>query len=319
MSYSKYKYNPETLEFESKELSKRQKLLLTGLSIFIGSLIIAVSIFFLFVLFFDINIKKQKASENKILKEQYDKLLIRKKQNDEFLKELIKKDEIIYQSVFKSLPDNSAFENNNPYLKFSKKSTETIIDNNTARLLRNKNAADNEKIKYSDFNKYLLKSVDESMKKIPSIQPVYNYNFKYPVYGYGERIDQVYKSLVFHPGIDFAVPEGTVVFACADGKVEKSGRKRGLGKRIVINHGNGYKTTYAHLDQLDIRVGKRVKKGQKIGTVGMTGKSLISHLHYEIKFNDKPVNPVNYFFLDLNPKKFAEIVSESKKSGLSLD
>ena len=319
MSHSKYKYNPETLEFENRELSKRQKLLITGLSIFIGSLIIAVSIFFVFVLFFDINIKKQKALENQILEEQYKKLLLRKEQNDKYLQELIKKDEIIYQSVFKSLPDNSAFENNNPYLKFSKKNTEEIIENNTKRLLKNRNAAKNEKIKYSGFYKTVLNSADESMKKIPSIQPVYNYNFKYPVYGYGERIDQVYKSLVFHPGIDFAVPEGTIVFACADGKIEKAGRKRGLGKRIVINHGNGYKTIYAHLDQLDTRVGKNVKKGQKIGTVGMTGKSLIPHLHYEIKYHDKSVNPVNYFFLDLNPKKFAEIVSESKKSGLSLD
>ncbi len=319
MPHGKYKYNPETLEFENRELSKRQKLLISILSVFIGSLIIAVSIFFVFVLFFDINIKKQKALENQILEEQYEKLMVRKAQNDKYLKELIKKDEIIYQSVFKSLPDNSIFENNNPYSKFSKKDVKAIIENNSERLLRNKNAAKNEKNKLAAFYKELLNSVDKSVRDIPSIQPVYNYHFKYPVYGYGERIDQVYKSLVFHPGMDFAVPEGTVVFACADGKVEKAGRKRGLGKRIVINHQNGYKTIYAHLDKLDTRVGKTVKKGQKIGTVGMTGKTLIPHLHYEIRFHDKPVNPVNYFFLDLDPKKFAEIVSESKKSGLSLD
>ena len=318
MVHGKYKYNPETLEFENKELTKKQKLLITILSIFIGSLITAVSIFFVFVLFFDINIKKQKALENKILEEQYEKLLVRKRQNDKYLQELIAKDKIIYQSVFKSMPDNSIFENENPYKKFSKKNTKIIVENNTQRLLKNKNAIRNEKNKFADFYKKVLKA-DKSIKKIPSIQPVLNYNFKYPVYGYGERIDQVYKSLVFHPGIDFAVPEGTAVFACADGKVEKSGRKRGLGKRVVINHHNGYKTIYAHLDNLYVTIGKTVRKGQKIGTVGMTGKSLISHLHYEIRFKDKPVNPVNYFFLDLNPKQFAQIVSESKKSGLSLD
>ncbi len=318
MVHGKYKYNPETLEFENKELTKKQKLLITILSIFIGSLITAVSIFFVFVLFFDINIKKQKALDNKILEEQYEKLLERKRQNDKYLQELIAKDKIIYQSVFKSMPDNSIFENENPYKKFSKKNTKIIVENNTERLLKNKNAIRNEKNKFADFYKEVL-NADKSIKKIPSIQPVLNYNFKYPVYGYGERIDQVYKSLVFHPGIDFAVPEGTAVFACADGKVEKSGRKRGLGKRVVINHHNGYKTIYAHLDNLYVTVGKTVRKGQKIGTVGMTGKSLISHLHYEIRFKDKPVNPVNYFFLDLNPKQFAQIVSESKKSGLSLD
>jgi len=319
MVHGKYKYNPETLEFENNERTKREKQLITVLSVFVGSLIIAVSIFFVFVLFFDINIKKQKATENRILEEQYNKLMTRKIQNNQYLQELIKKDEIIYQSVFKSLPDNSAFENKNPYLIFSEKDTKSIVENNSERLLKNRNAAKNEKTKFSDFYKQVLNSVDKSMKDIPSIQPVYNSDFKYPVYGYGERIDQVYKSLVFHPGIDFAVPEGTPVFACADGKVEKSGRKRGLGKRIMINHKNGYKTVYAHLDKLNTGVGKTVKKGQKIGTVGMTGKSLIPHLHYEIRFHDKPVNPVNYFFLDLNPIKFAQIVSESKKSGLSLD
>lgn len=319
MPQGKYKYNPETLEFENRELSKKQKLLISFLSVFIGSLIIAVSIFFIFVLFFDINIKKQKALENKILQEQYNKLLIRKKQNDKYLHELIKKDEIIYQSVFKSLPDNSSFENNNPYSEFSKTDAETINKKNTERLLKNREAAKNVKNNLSDFLNEVSNSEKKSITEIPSIQPVYNNNFKYPVYGYGKRIDQVYKTLVFHPGIDFAVPEGTKVFACADGKIVKSGRKRGLGKRIIINHQNGYKTVYAHLDKLNVGVGEKVKKGQKIGTVGMTGKSLIPHLHYEIRFHDKPINPVNYFFLDLNPGKFAEIISESKKSGLSLD
>lgn len=319
MPYKKYKYNPETLEFESKELSKRQKILISGLSIFVGSLIVAVSIFFVFVLFFDINIKKQKALENKILEEQYYKLLARKKQNDKYLQELIKKDKIIYQSVFKSLPDNSAFVKKNPYYEFSQIDVKTINKNNTQRLKHNREAVKNLKNSFSDFLNTVSNSSDISMRKIPSIQPIVNYNFKYPVYGYGERIDQVYKSLVFHPGIDFAVSEGTGVFASADGEIEKSGRKRGLGKRIVINHHNGYKTVYAHLDKLNVRVGDKVKKGKKIGTVGMTGKSLIPHLHYEISFHGKPINPVNYFFLDLDPVKFAEIVSESKKSGLSLD
>ncbi len=319
MSNGKFKFNTETLEFESRERTKKQKMFISALSIFIGALIIAVSIFFVFVLFFDINIRKQKAQENKILQEQYDKLIIRKAQNDKYLQELIKKDKIIYQSVFKSLPDNSVFESKNPYSKFSGEDIETLIKENSERLQKDKKICLNEHLKISEYSESLKNSEASVMKKIPAVQPVINYDFKYPVYGYGERIDQVYKSLVFHPGIDYAVPEGTAVFASANGKVEKSGRKRGLGKRIIINHQNGYKTVYAHLDELDVRVGRTVKRGQKIGTVGMTGKTLISHLHYEVRFKNKPVNPINYFFLDLNPDKYAEIVSESEKSGLSLD
>jgi murein DD-endopeptidase MepM/ murein hydrolase activator NlpD len=319
MSKGKYKYNPETLEFENSERSKTKKLLIKGLSVFIGAVIIAVSVFFIFVLFFDINIKKQKAAENKILQEEYNKLIKRKAQNDKYLKELIKKDEIIYQSVFKSLPDNSVFEEKNPYVKFSELDINKIIEANSSRLSKDKIKVRDEKLKYSEFFKKMSKPDNKSDKNIPSIQPVFNFDIKYPVYGYGKRIDQVYKSLIFHPGIDFAVPEGTAVFASADGKIEKSGRKRGMGERIVINHGNGYKTVYAHLDKIFVNIGKSVKRGQKIGTVGMTGKTLIPHLHYEIEFKGKPVNPVNYFFLDLDPQKLAQIISDSNKSGLSLD
>ncbi len=319
MTSGKFKYNPETLEFESKERSKREKLLIDFLSILIGAIFIAVFIFFTFVLFFDMNIKKEKARENRILNEQYKKLLERKAQNDKYLKELIKKDAIIYQAVFKSMPDNSVFFNKNPYKKFSGEDIEKVIDNDRNRIIKDLAASKNEQKKITELLNIVKKESSEELRKIPAVQPVINSDFKYPVYGYGERIDQVYKSPGFHPGIDFAVPEGTAVFASADGKVEKAGRKRGMGKRIVINHGNGYKTVYAHLERINVKTGKKIKRGQKIGTVGMTGKTLISHLHYEIRFNDQPVNPVNYFFLDLNPQQYAKIISESEKSGLSLD
>ncbi len=316
MTDGKYKYNPETLEFESSDRTKKQKLLINLLSIFVGAVIIAITIFFIYVLFFDINIKKQKARENKILTEQYNLLLERKKQNDKYLKELIKKDEIIYQSVFKSLPDNSIFENKNPYTKFSRTDTKSIIDTNKIRIKRNFKIAENTKKEYDYLTKLIQK---EDIDNVPAIQPVFNPFLKYPVYGFGKRIDQVYKSLVFHPGIDFAVPEGTAVFSAANGKVIKSGRKRGLGKRVVIDHQNGYKTIYAHLDKIFVKTGYKVKRGEKIGTAGMTGKTLIPHLHYEIQYNNKPVNPVHYFFLDLSPEKYTKIMTDSERSGLSLD
>ncbi len=319
MTKGKFKYNSETLEFENTERSKKQKLLINLLSIFVGSILIAVVIFFVFVLFFDINIKKQKASDYKILQEQYEKLLERKKQNDAYLQELIKKDKIIYQSVFKNVPDNSVFEQKNPYTRFTNTDVKILIENNTERLKKLKKVSENQTEKLKRFVKLSEKYKKEDLRRIPLIQPIVNYNLQYPVYGFGERIDQVYKSLVFHPGFDFAVPEGTAVYATADGKVEKAGRKRGLGKRIVIDHQNGYKTVYAHLDFISVKNGNTVKKGQKIGTVGMTGKTLISHLHYEIIFNEKSLNPVNFFIADLNPDTYMQIIQKSEKSGLSLD
>ncbi len=313
-----YKYNPDTLDFENTERSKAKKMLINGLSVLVSALIIAVVVFFAFVLYFNMKMKNERMRENEILQAEYEKLLKRKEQNNAYLKELIKKDEIIYKSVFKSLPDNSVFEEQNPYKRFSDYSVKQMIKDNSSRLQSVRKRVKTLDVEHLEFNK-LMEKAELNKRNIPSIQPVYNYNLKYPVYGYGKRIDHVYKSLIVHPGFDFAVPEGTPVFAAADGVVEKSGRKRGLGKRIVINHNNDYKTVYAHLEDLDVRKGKTVKKGQKIGTVGMTGKTLISHLHYEVEYKNKPVNPVHYFFLDLTPQKFATIISESNKSGLSLD
>lgn len=319
MSENKYKFNPNTLEFEHKGRSKGEKMLISGLSIFIGSVFMSLLIFIIFSFIYEARNKRESENEFKILQYQYLVLLERKEQNDKYLEELIEKDKVIYQAVFKTIPDNSIFDIKNPFAKFSDKDIKTIFDENSLRISGSEKVLLNHKKQYSEIIKMLKEKDPEDLKAIPAIQPIFNDNLKFPVYGFGEKIDHVYKSLVFHPGIDYAAPESTPVFATADGKVEKAGRVRGHGNRIIINHGNGYKTFYAHLDKIKVFQGKKIKRGDKIATVGLTGKSLIPHLHYEVNYNGKPVNPVNYFFLDLNPEKFFEIYKMASKSGLSLD
>ena len=319
MSENKYKFNPNTLEFENKGHTKGKKMFISGISTFIGGVFIFLLIFITFSFINEAKNKRESDNEYRALQKQYLVLSERKEQNDKYLKELVEKDKAIYQAVFKTKPDNSIFDIKNPFAKFSDKDLKTIFEENSTRISDYEGILLKHKNKYSEIIKILKEKDPEDLKTIPAIQPIFNDNLQFPVYGFGEKIDHVYRSLVFHPGIDFAAPEGTLVFATADGKVEKSGTVRGLGKRIIINHGNGYKTLYAHLDVIKVFKGNKIKRGDKIATVGSTGKSLIPHLHYEIKYNGKPVNPVNYFFLDLDPDKFFEINRMASKSGVSLD
>jgi murein DD-endopeptidase MepM/ murein hydrolase activator NlpD len=123
-----------------------------------------------------------------------------------------------------------------------------------------------------------------------------------------------------HSGIDFSAPVGTPVKVTADGKVEqmiKSGR--GLGNRILVDHGFGYKTLYACLDEFQTRRGRTVKRGEVIGTVGESGLSVAPHLHYEVRLHGEAVNPINYFFLELNPREYDQLILTSRKSGQSFD
>jgi len=121
------------------------------------------------------------------------------------------------------------------------------------------------------------------------------------------KMNPFWRFLRFHEGIDFAAPVGTPVRATAPGTVIESSNNSPQGIKIVIDHGNGYKTVYAHLDRPNVRQGQRLSRGETIGTVGNSGLSTAPHLHYEVHKNGKPVDPINYFFGELSPADFARI------------
>jgi murein DD-endopeptidase MepM/ murein hydrolase activator NlpD len=123
-----------------------------------------------------------------------------------------------------------------------------------------------------------------------------------------------------HTGIDFSAPIGTPIYATGDGVVESTTRSaRGLGNRILIDHGFGYKTLYACMDEISVRRGRRVKRGDQIGTVGDSGLSVAPHLHYEVRLDGEQVNPINYFFLELSPRDYDRLILISRMSGQSFD
>ena len=137
--------------------------------------------------------------------------------------------------------------------------------------------------------------------------------------GYGMRIHPILKVRKMHKGVDFAAPKGTPIYATGDGVVLSVKTVfGGYGKHIEIDHGFGFVTRYAHMNEFKVRRGQKIKRGDLIGTVGNTGSSTAPHVHYEILKDGKFVNPVNYFFKDLTPEEFDKILELSGRENQSL-
>ncbi|GAB4244148.1 MAG: M23 family metallopeptidase [Acidobacteriota bacterium] len=125
----------------------------------------------------------------------------------------------------------------------------------------------------------------------PSIMPVKGY----PSDRFGMRDDPFTGADDFHPGIDISAPKGAKVLATADGLVVYAGRRLGYGNMVVLQHKFGLSTRYAHLDRFTVKPGQRVRKGDVIGYVGSTGRATGSHLHYEVRLRNQPLNPLRFF------------------------
>lgn len=165
----------------------------------------------------------------------------------------------------------------------------------------------------------LAKTQEVRMENLPAIQPVLNKDLKRTASGYGMRIDPVYHVRRFHAGMDFSAPVGTDVFATGNAKVVFTGWKQGYGNTVELDHGFGYTTVYAHLYKIIVRKGQNVKRGDVIALVGNTGKSTGPHLHYEVRYQDKPLDPRNFYFYDLTPEQYDQMIQLSNNFGHMLD
>lgn len=154
---------------------------------------------------------------------------------------------------------------------------------------------------------------------MPAIQPVPEKFLRTMASGYGARRDPVYGTMKFHEGMDFSAPIGTPVYATADGTVRTSSWQSAYGNMVEIDHGYNYTTRYAHMSKLIAQVGKKVKRGDLIGLVGNTGKSTGPHLHYEVRYRGAPQNPVNYYFYDISPEQYDEIIRMAENAGHVMD
>lgn len=158
------------------------------------------------------------------------------------------------------------------------------------------------------------------LQSIPAIQPIRNDELKRMASGWGNRYHPIYKVMKFHYGMDFSAETGTEIFATGDGEVVKVRRSyTGFGRHVVIKHGFGYETLYAHMSKTLVKKGQKVKRGEVIGLVGSTGTSVAPHLHYEVKKDGRRVNPAHYYFNDLTPEQYETLLKNSEVAHQSFD
>lgn len=316
----KYFFNPESLQYESVRKTLFQTLKRYGTMV-ISTFLVAVVYYIGLSIFFDTPRERAMKRENEILEEELSKLDVKMDRLDQVVLDISKRDTNIYRAIFEANPLSASALNEANNLaslnRVEKGNTKLILE--TKQKLVDVNTYFKEHGLLLDSLKVLFEEKKEELKYIPAIQPVDNPDLNAVGASVGEKINPFYKSTRIHSGIDFAVPVGANVYATADGDVRETWFSQfGSGNRIVIDHGNQYETRYLYLDEVYVRRGAKVKRGQIIGKVGNLGMT-VPHLHYEVRKGGKIADPLNYFFLELNPKQYDQIMAISLNNGQSLD
>lgn len=317
-----YIYNPKTRTYDRIYPTFRQRLLNILKQLFVGMGFGAGS-FILLLWIFGSPSEKQLRIENSRLLAQYKVLSRRLDEALGVMQGIQQRDDNLYRVVLQADPIADAirkagYGGTNRYEELMDMANADLVVNTTQKMdMLNRQLY----IQSKSFDELvdLFKDHDEMLKSIPAIQPVANKNLKYTASGYGMRIDPIYKTTKFHAGMDFSANIGTPVYATGNGVVKKAGWQSGYGKIIIIDHGYGYETWYAHLNKYNVRVGQKVVRGEVIGEVGNTGKSTGPHLHYEVHVKGRVVNPVNYYFMDLNADDYDKMIQMAENHGKVYD
>ena len=323
MPPTKYKFNPDSLSFDKIRLGIKT-LLFRSLAYFIGSVFVALIYWIIFAAFFDSPKEKALKREVQQMTIQYE-LIHREMANVEnVLEDLQKTDDNLYRTIFEAEPIPSTLRDGgmggvNRYAALEGYNNSNLVIETANRLDKIRKKVYVQSKSFDDLIKLALNK-EEMLKCLPAIIPISNKDLTRTASGYGWRIHPIYKISKFHYGMDFTAPLGTDVYASANGTVVGVlSAQRGLGKHIIIDHGFGYSTIYAHLSNFNVRVGQKVLRGDIIGFVGSTGTSVANHLHYEIKLNGVNVDPVNYYFEDLSAANYEKMVEIASKTGQSFD
>lgn len=323
MKKIKYYYNTHTLRYEKQVVPLRVALLrvLAFISTAIVTGLIIVAIAFRFV----------DSPKEKLLKVQLEKAeevnrtyADRYRDIDDRLKLLERRDNEVYRSVFEAtpIPDSARakqIESKKELQMVAGMDNSEISEGILKALNTLYNRLSNQEKSYKEIERMILNK-EKLLASTPAIQPLSNRNLNRLSSGFGYRIDPVYKTVKFHPGLDFSAPQGTPIYATAEGTVQTAGNLgNGYGNHIVIQHGYSYSTLYGHMSRLKAKRGQRVKRGEVIGYVGNTGKSTGSHLHYEVLKGRKRLDPIYFFYNDLTPEQYQQILKLAASRNQSFD
>ena len=323
MKKIKYFYNTNTLRFEKIETPFRVRMLKV-FGFVAASLVTAFICVNLIYHYFPSANEKKLMDQNKSLKDDYTVLQDKVMQLQQQMDELENRDNTVYRAIFESTPIPDSVR-----VKTMEKSKEVKLVQGLSenQLIAGIKDQLNKLVLRSAFmdKSYneitgMVKNKEKLLLAIPAIQPVSNKDLTRVASGFGYRIDPVYKVRKFHAGLDFTAPQGTPIYATADGRIKMAGfDNSGFGNHVIINHGYGYETLYGHMVRVKARSGNTIKRGEVIGYVGSTGKSTGPHCHYEVHRNGQPVDPLYYFYNDVDPAQFDRLQKLAASANQSFD
>lgn len=323
MSKVKYYYDHETLSYRKIERKKRTTVKYIALFM-LASALFAFLMLFIASQFIESPREREMARELSNMQLQYKLLNKRLDEAYAALENVEERDNAIYRLYFEANPipneqRRAGFGGINRYKKYEGYDNSKLIIESNKRLDVLEKAIVVQS-KSLDEVAVLAENKEKFLAAIPAIQPVNNEDLTRMASGYGFRTDPFTKARKFHYGMDFTAPRGTPIYATGDGVVERADNSAtGYGKHIRIDHGYGYVSLYAHLYNYNVRVNQRVKRGDLIGYVGSTGRSEAPHLHYEIFKDGERINPINFYYGNLSPEEFDELLKRASLENQSLD
>lgn len=323
MKKIEYYYNTNTLRYEKLETPLRVRLLRI-FGFIAAALVTAGLISYLAFRFVGSPQERLMQQQTRALRENYRELEDTLASIQRQMRELEKRDNDVYRAIFEAnpIPDSARareLEVKQEIAKVERIKDHQLAGSITATIRNIQSRISSQRKSYAEVEE-LVKNKEKLLAHTPAIQPVSNKDLNRIASGFGYRIDPVYKTTKFHAGLDFSAPQGTPIYATADGTVSTSGNTgNGYGNHVIINHGYGYETLYGHMVRVKARSGQTVKRGEVIGWVGSTGKSTGPHCHYEVHKNGEKIDPIYYFYNDLTPEQFDQLLKKAAASNQSLD
>ncbi len=323
MAKVKYYYDSDTLSYRKIELRKRDKFK-RMLGFLLSSII--MGLFLMFITFQFIESPKEKTQKREIENMELNYGLLNKKmsQVEQVLEGIQHRDNEIYRLYFETNPipeeqRKAGFGGVNRYKSLEGfENSDMIIDVSKNMDILSKQLYIQSKSLDEIIN--LAEDKEKLLASIPAIQPIRKEDLSRMASGYGWRSDPFTKARKKHNGMDFTAPTGTPIYATGNGRVKRADNTAsGFGQHIEIDHGYGYKTIYAHLSKYNVKRGQNVSRGDLIGFVGNTGRSVGPHLHYEVHKNGRPINPINFYYGNLTPEEFKEMLKTASQEGQSYD
>lgn len=290
---------------------------------FFSGVAVAVVYFIVFSIFFDTPIEYELKKSTRRIENEYEVLLQRYDTLQQVLANVSERDRSVYNILFESDPQMQEDQDRQRRLDFRKR-----LEGMSNLELGNW-FDEHLGLLYQQVTNYVAMTEQQQARvaadvrkalSIPAIQPVDNHQLTLLTASFGERVHPFFKTMTQHTGVDYSVPTGTAVFATADGEVRSlKARSQTSGLSIVIDHGNGYETVYSHLDKVVAQPGRHVNRGDIIAFSGNSGLSFAPHLHYEVRYKGKPVDPLNYFFVELDMPSMRKLREISRMGMQSFD